>query len=83
MQLLKQAAPYFSLKQGASDEEVCSCEACEGAENGTSLQNGHQTFLQDDLLKLTVKVAETYFQLGINQFEGYVNKMGKQVHKVA
>ena len=81
MTLLKQAAPYFSLKQSTSGEQICTCEACtyKGAEKGTSLQNGNR-FLQEDLLKLTVRVAETYFQLGVDQFEGHINKMGRQVN---
>ena len=78
IQLLKKAAPYFSLKQSASNE-ICICEACKEVQNGVSQQNGEPTFVQECLLKLTVRVAETYFQLGIDQFEGYINKFGKQV----
>ena len=77
IQLLQTAAPYFTM----THPSICACEKCskETSEDGTPTQCQPEGYLLFELLKQTVKIAETYIELGIGQFEGYVHKLGKQV----
>ncbi len=81
IQLLQTAAPYFTM----THPSICACEKCskETSEDGTPTQCQPEGCLLFELLKQTVKIAETYIELGIGQFEGYVHKLGKQVKSIS
>lgn len=72
IQLLQKARPYFTMEPTPE----CACPEC--SEKNPEGERSDD-YNKPALLKLTVDVSQSYFDIGLGQFDGFIHQQGKQV----